>query len=290
MPGRLEAPHLLSSDRRRGARAGAVFCAFLRRILAAGLPLILLPPLASAADGASCAERPTETGEVAAVSPAGDLVLADGTVLRLAGLAGGGAGADVAWRPALLRRVDGRTIAFVAVAERDRHGRRPAVARLQGEAETLQEALLREGVALVQPGDGAPDCRPAWREAEASARRDRRGLWRHLPLRAYDVGAIAAQEGRFTIVTGRVRDVGKTARVDYLNFGRVWRHDMTGRIGKPVRVALEARGLTPAMLAGRQVTLRGTVFEAGGPAMDIDRIEQIDWDEGLGPTGPAGDE
>ncbi len=224
----------------------------------------------------ACPELSPARARVASVSPAGDLVLADGTVLRLAGLAGGGAGAEVGWRPELARRVAGRDIAFAAGPVRDRYGRRAALARGEGEAGTLQQALLAEGLALARPEQAFLGCLPGWLEAEASARREKRGIWRALPLDARDIKALRAQQGRFTIVAGHILDVGKTNRVDYLNFGRVWRQDMTGRVETEGRSALEARGLDVARLAGRWVRLRGTVFEAGGPAITLRRAEQID--------------
>ena len=228
------------------------------------------------AASAGCADLTPEWGEVARVSPAGDLVLTDGTVLRLAGLAGGGAGAAVGWRPALAARVDGRAIAFAAGPERDRYGRRAALVRREGDDGTLQQQLLAQGLALARPEDGVLGCLPSWLDAEATARRDRRGLWRELPLDARDIGALRARQGRFTIVAGHILDVGKTNRVDYLNFGRVWRQDMTARVETEGRKALQSRGLDVSALAGRWVRLRGTVFEAGGPAITLRRAEQID--------------
>ncbi len=288
------------SGRRRVLLAGAV-----RRGAAAGLLLAACTVPSAAAEGVACPDAGVERGSVASVSPSGDLVLSDGTVLRLAGLAGGGAGAEVGWRPGLAQRVAGREILFAAGPARDRYGRRAALVRetpMDGAAITLQQALLTEGWALARPEEGFLGCLPSWLEAETEARHARRGLWRRLPLDARQVDAIRAQQGRFTIIAGRVLDVGKSSRVDYLNFGRVWRQDMTGRLERPARIALEAQGIAPEDLAGRQMRLRGTVFESGGPAIAIRRVEQIDWridqppdrqagrEEARGRTRPTGDE
>ncbi|TCK23483.1 hypothetical protein EV667_3318 [Ancylobacter aquaticus] len=239
-------------------------------------PVVSQPVASGPVASATCPELFQARAQVASVSPAGDLVLADGTVLRLAGLAGGGAGTAVGWQPELAARVAGRDIAFAADPARDRYGRRAALVRLEGEAGTLQHALLRAGLALARPELLFLGCLPSWLESEGEARRANRGLWRSLPLDAWDIEAIRAQQGRFTIVAGRILDVGKTNRVDYLNFGRVWRQDMTGRVESEGRAALEAHGHDVAGLAGRWVRLRGTVFEAGGPAITLRRAEQID--------------
>ncbi len=257
--------------------------------LAALAAALVLPPAAGAsaappAISAPCLNAPLAQGHVVDVRASGDLVLADGTVLRLAGLAGGGAGAAVSWRDDLAARVLGRNISFAVKGARDRYGRRAAlvgapgasVAPASAEVPTLQQALLREGLALARPEDGVFGCFPSWLEAEANAHRERRGLWRHLPLAADDIDALRARQGRFTIVAGRILDVGNTSRVDYLNFGRVWRQDMTGRVEAEGRAALAARELTAKDLVGRWVRLRGTVFEAGGPAITLRRAEQIE--------------
>lgn len=271
------------SDPRVRARVRAGLAAWLLAaigLLVPGAVLAASPPPASVS--APCLPAPLARGHVADVTASGDLVLDDGSVLRPAGLAGGGAGTTVSWRLALVARIAGREIAFAAGPARDRYGRRaaliadPGATAVAEEAPTLQQALLREGLALARPEDAVLACLPAWLAAEAEARRDRRGLWRQLPLAAANIAALRAQQGRFTIVAGHILDVGKTARVDYLNFGRVWRQDMTGRVEAEGQASLAARGLASADLAGRLVRLRGTLFEAGGPAITVRRAEQIE--------------
>lgn len=263
--------------RARARRAPWVLAAI--GLLPPGAVLAASPPPPSLS--APCLPVPLARGHVAEVRATGDLVLHDGSVLRPAGLAGGGAGQAVSWRAALTGRVAGREIAFAAGPARDRYGRRTALiadpgAAAAAEGATLQQALLREGLAVLRPEDAVLACLPAWLAAEAEARRDRRGLWRQLPLAAANIAALRAQQGRFTIVAGPILDVGKTARVDYLNFGRVWRQDMTGRVEAEGQASLAAHGLAPADLAGRPVRLRGTLFEAGGPAITLRRAEQIE--------------
>lgn len=224
-----------------------------------------------------CPDDYRPAGRIAAIGPAGDLVLDDGAVLRLAGIVllaepGGGT----------LREFVGREVTFATadtVPPRDRHGRRAGLVRLGDARETVQEGLLSRGLALVRPETALPGCLPVFLAAEAEARRAGRGQWAGLPLPAVDIEAILERRGRFTIVAGRVLSVGNTRALSYLNFGPVWRQDMTGRVMAPVRIALEARGTSLADLVGRRVTLRGTVLEAGGPAIELSRVEQIEWDE-----------
>ncbi|WP_371348258.1 nuclease [Ancylobacter sp. IITR112] len=282
-----------------GCRLAALVAGLLVLLPVAGTSAEAGPPVGREVAAVPCPNPVEERGHVSEVTAAGDLVLADGTVLRLAGLAGGGSGADVVWRAELAARVKGGEITFAAGPRRDRYGRRAALVRDHtpaggagpAAAPTLQQEVLRAGLALVRPEDMVEACLPAWFAAEAAARRAGRGLWRRLPVAAANIEALRAAQGRFTIVAGRIVDVGKTRRVDYLNFGRVWRQDMTGRVEAEGRAALEARGLTADELAGRWVRLRGTLFEAGGPAITLRRAEQMDiiLERGQAPRAEDGD-
>lgn len=285
MPGHVTAPPSppaapLAS---RGPRACAVLGVFL------GVLLGVLPSGGGAraeADAAPCPDRFATRGLVAAVNEAGDLVLADGGVLRLAGLAADDTESGRVWRAALA----GRAVEVAGAGNADRYGRQPGLVRLAGESRTLQEEMLARGLAAARPEQGVLGCIAAWTGIEAPARRARRGIWAEFPLDARDIAAIRARQGRFTIIAGRVLSVGNRRRVDYLNFGPVWRQDMTGRIAPAARIALDARGTPPADLAGRRVTLRGTVLEAGGPAIDLRWAEQIAWDARAGEERQTGSE
>ncbi|WGD29074.1 thermonuclease family protein [Ancylobacter sp. WKF20] len=240
-----------------------------------------------------CPSPAQPAGRVAAVDGFGDLVLEDGRVLRLAGLAvpadALGAG-EAAYRAALAKLVGQAPRLAVIGARPDRFGRlavRLAVAGADEAAASLpvtsiNERLLSQGLAVVRPEPGLGACLPTLLAAEAPARQARRGLWADLPVPARDVARLSAQEGRFTILAGRVLSVGKGRAVDYLNFGPVWRNDATVRLTKPARAALEAAGTSPDGLAGALILARGVVHTAGGPAITVEEAGQIarldEWD------------
>ena len=259
-----------------------------RALSGLAVALVFLGIASAPALAANCPDTYDGRGRVAGLEPGGDLRLADGPVLRLAGLSLAGASGEPALRAALEEIALGRDIEF-ATAGKDRYGRLVVIVRPAGGAATLQDELLARGVAAARPEKEVLGCMPAWLDHERPARDAGRGIWAELPLDARDIAAIRAREGRFTIVAGRVRSVGNGRRVDYLNFGPVWRQDMTGRLEKPVRIALEARGTTLADLAGRYMAMRGTVLEAGGPAFDIVWTEQIEWSGAVTGTRQAGE-
>lgn len=268
MPGRVRAPSSSPASAPAPAARRPFAARFMLGILLAALGFA---PAQARAD--ACPDRYAEKGRVAAIGPAGDLVLADGAVLRLAGLAP--AGAETELRAALNDMAVGR-IAAIAAGPKDRYGRLPGLVRLDGGTESLQAALLARGLAVARPEQGFLGCTAAFLAAERPARDAGRGVWAGLPLDARDVAAIRARQGRFTIVAGRVLSVGNTRALGYLNFGPVWRQDMTGRLPPSTRVALEARGTDPAALAGKRVALRGTVTESGGPAIELRFAEQVE--------------
>nr|WP_256441416.1 thermonuclease family protein [Ancylobacter radicis] len=160
----------------------------------------------------------------------------------------------------------------------DRHGRLAAFIATDPPAlseASLNERLVAQGLAVVRPEPGLGACLAALLAAEVSPRRARRGLWASLPLPAWEVAALSARTGRFTLLAGRVLSVGKGRAVDYLNFGRVWRKDTTLRLERTGRAALEQAGMAPSVLAGQNVLARGVVHEAGGPAITVESAAQL---------------
>jgi len=249
--------------------------------LTAALVLILAgllnaPHEARAAD---CPDAFAATGTVTGIDASGDLILSDGRTARLAGLA---VPDDLPpLREALQQLVVGRDIAIAPSAPKpDRYGRLAGLVRLGDKGPTVQQILLTRGLALAQPEEGTLGCMAEHLQAEAPARANKLGLWAGMPLPARNIAGLSAREGRFTIVTGRVRSVGKSREigrgVDYLNFGPIWRQDMTVRLDSRARAGFEQADLPLQAFAGRLIRVRGVVFEAGGPAIDVRWVEQVE--------------
>lgn len=227
-------------------------------------------------------------GRVVALSPGGELGLADGRTVRLAGIALDSIDPDHpgALATALRELALGRDITVAMPAETaDRHGRLGGLVTIAGsDGETLQATLAGLGLALVRPEEGFLDCLEAIVAQERLARAAGYGLWERGGLDAADVGAIRERAGRFTVVEGRVHDIGEGRSLRFLNFGPVWRHDLTVRIPRESDPAFVAAGIEASALAGQRVRVRGVVFEAGGPAIDLRWPAQIERTEGGGGT------
>lgn len=167
--------------------------------------------------------------------------------------------------------LDSAVIVVESTAPADRYGRLPVQAATP-DGRSLQKALLEAGLALVQPLPGADDAVLArLLAAEASAERGGRGLWQ-TPGQITVASAVeTAREalGRFVLLEGRVLQASEQQRYLYLNFGTDWRTDTTARIDKDALRAMQQAGFDPSVLEGRRVRLRGTLFAANGPMIEL---------------------
>lgn len=218
-------------------------------------------------------------GEVIAVARVVDheeLVLADGRMLRLAGLAS----IDDAGMLDALRRHSTRGVRVVALAEKpDRWGRLEAVLAVQGSAGEvlLAELLVEEGVAVWR-GDSPLTTRMAGSELvsalsgsyrerllalEGDARRARRGGWggaSPMPLAAEDRARLKQYEGRYVVIVGRVTSVGERRKMTFINFGDVWSRDFSVFITRDDWDRMAKEGVTGESLKGRRVMVRGDLL------------------------------
>jgi micrococcal nuclease len=196
------------------------------------------------------------------------LRLADGTELRLAGIEVEAGNADAA--TAVLRALlDGEALVLTRRAGGwDRWGRELALAEMP-DGRSLQEELLRQGLAFAAP-DGADDAEDRRHlEIEAAAREGRRGIWGRRPGPIRPAERVRAPEGAFVLVEGRVLAVGETADHLYLNFGADRRTDFTLRAARTDARRWERQGFVPAALRGRRVRARGWLLQAGGPMIEL---------------------
>jgi endonuclease YncB( thermonuclease family) len=202
------------------------------------------------------------------------LVLDDGLVVRLAGLAapqGDDPGADEA-AGALSRLAMGRQVQlYYGGARRDPSGRALAQVRIVGGG-WVQGSMLRTGEAEVRTFADNRAMARAMLDDEARARIARRGLWR--PGGAFQVRLPAEADqagGGFQIVEGavsRVIDDGDGVVLDFA--GARFSADAPARVAPE----LAAAGLKLDGLAGRLVRVRGPVGWDG--QMRIDHPEQVE--------------
>jgi Staphylococcal nuclease homologue len=239
------------------------------------------PPAREAVRSPVC--EPRRSGDrIDEVTQRGEVRLASGRVVKLAGLrwpdAPGDAETGVTW----LKEFRGAAVEVAALAsEPDRWGRLPAMLKAANEAGPLDlnRALVSAGLALVDAGEADRLCQPELLAAEERARGFRLGLWRgerYNPLSAADVEALRGRAGQFALVEGRIRSVGERPRRTYLNFGSDWNADFTITIPQRTWRTMRERGLSAALLRGRRVRAPGVIEEWRGPALTIITPEMLE--------------
>lgn len=182
------------------------------------------------------------------------LAAADGTRFRLAGLEGEAA-APATGITRLAR-----------LGEADRHNRVPVIA-FEGDL-PVAIALLKAGAVRLVADPLVP--RPCWQAmelAESEAVAARRGLWATADalLSATDAEALRRFDGRFAVVTGRVRSVRTVNRITYINFGPAGADALTVNIAERHMAAFRQNGLEPAAIRGHMLRVRGVVTVRRGP-------------------------
>lgn len=148
----------------------------------------------------------------------------------------------------------------------DRFGR-PFVRASMG-TDSVQEKLLRLGLARYWPETALQEVDGTWRAAEDDARTGRIGLWRLPAFADANLNAWNGPVGRFIIGRGVVRAVAERRDWTYINFGEDWRRDATIAIARRYRRRFDKINL-PA-LQGQRVEARGFVIWRNGPMLELD--------------------
>ncbi len=218
------------------------------------------------------------------VLSADTLLLADGRVVRLAGIQGPrpGHGRAHAWplaaeaKAALDRLVLGRTVTLRAAAFRqDRHDR--WVAHLvRDDGLWLEGELLGLGWARVYVASDLKTLGPEMYAQERAAREAQRGLWANRFYAVRSPDGLEHDGDSFQVVEGRVLAVAMARGQIFLDFGPDWRTDFTvfipRRAAKPFRLAFG----DPRQLQGQMVRVRGWVFRHNGPEIELTVPEQLE--------------
>jgi hypothetical protein len=114
---------------------------------------------------------------------------------------------------------------------------------------------------------------------ERVARLEGLGLWadsHYGIVGAQSFGELAAEQGQFTVVEGKVVSVRESGGTIFVNFGRHWAEALTVTILKRHERIFAAAGLQPKKLENRRIRVRGWIEERNGPRIEATRPEQIE--------------
>ena len=234
--------------------------------------------IASAADDACATSDGSELVRLAGIDRHGDLQLADGRAVRLAGLAPRQSDAERERFATQLARWHDREFRLVPLGGPDRWGRLPArllsaegTDALAGQPD-LSAAILAAGAALRLPEPGLAACNELWSKAEprpavaskagSPTPAATQGNFAAVALPVidgHDAAAMKAQAGRIVVVEGRIAAVGERAQRTYLNFER--RRGAGGSIvlSRALWRDLQRSGWTASALTGKRVRVSGVI-------------------------------
>jgi endonuclease YncB( thermonuclease family) len=241
----------------------------------------VLPPaiLPLALDGCAPGLEQLAAGpidKVAQVHNGDSLVLAGGQTVRLVGIEAPKNDQVYAAeaRQALEDLVSGQQVQlFYGGARQDAYGRILAHLRLRRDRSWVQKTLLEAGAARVRTYlDNRALARPML-DAEARARKASRGLWTLLAYRVRLPEEAAVDPFGFQIVEGKVSFV----QPDGDGLAMDLEHWVRAEVPRASQAPFASAGLTPSVLKGRLVRVRGMTRPGRGEAvLTLDHPEQVE--------------
>lgn len=205
------------------------------------------------------------------------LVLEDGREVRLAAVRLPAEGEPLSGdsRQALDRLVRGKPVALSTVKDSpDRRGRIVAFVAGEGGA-GVGEALLAEGMAMVDVTPDVAGRAGKLLEIERLAREQKRGIWANPYFSVVDEQDAMERRDRFGVVEGTIRKVEERKDATYLNFGDDWKTDFTLTINRDDRTKY-FKGFDFPSLEGKRVRARGWVYSKNGPMIDLRCPQQLE--------------
>jgi hypothetical protein len=214
---------------------------------------------------------PARANEIVAAGQAlsGDeITLHDGRVLRL----GGVKAASPEAKAFLDSHVSGKAL-VLQDATTDRYGRVRATASVDGSPRTIEEELLREGLAFVYPAVGEERLE-VWLAAEHEARVGKHGFWAD----TVDVASNDAPRlyGKYGFVVGCVAKAERVGNKVYLSFGAQERPEFTIALALSQMRTLKRQGVDALSLQGKKVRVRGWVTKGAGPTVTLTDSHQLE--------------
>ncbi|MDR3424942.1 MAG: thermonuclease family protein [Alphaproteobacteria bacterium] len=216
----------------------------------------------------TCAAQAQDIVAASQIISGDEIALQDGRVLRLAGVKAVTPNAKTFLESAVLNHA-----LVLQDAKPDRYGRVNATASVQGQAQSIEESLLSQGLAFVYPAVG-DDRLDSWLDAERQARREKRGTWAdHPDVPAQDAPILC---GKYGFVAGTVSGAERIKNKVYLHLGEGGQTDFTLEIAAHFLRALRKRGLDPLALQGKKLRIRGWVKRDIYPTITLSDPHQIE--------------
>jgi endonuclease YncB( thermonuclease family) len=241
--------------------------------------------LCALSPGSAVAQAPTPqdaASEASAAISGEDILLKDGRVLHLEGIAQPFVqSAD--WRAKARQGLSDLAVGHALELDdlsTDRYGRLVALAYVTdntGRKIWLQDEMLRRGLAFVYPPNGTEARIDDMRAAEKAARLAHAGIWSDSDYADVAADRVWQRYGQFAFVGGVVLDAARFKNMVYIHFGPDWRSDFTIAIAAHDLRAFRAAHIDPLALQGRALRTRGWVKRDYGPMIAVTDPGQIDF-------------
>lgn len=234
-----------------------------------------------------CRQGGAQSVQAVSVNARLEVMLADGRLVRLAGLeATYPADADparlVAARADLADWTLGAPLDLIGLqAGADRWGRSGGRLFLVGAdgLPSLAQALVEAGHSRVDPAGEARPCIAALYGAEARARAAGRGIWADPAFAVLEASApetFGARIGEVVLVQAIVASFGASRGRTYLNLGAGGRGAPYVSLSRAQVQAFERAGQSPLALVGRTIRVRGLLDMRPGPRIQISGPDSLE--------------
>lgn len=146
--------------------------------------------------------------------------------------------------------------------------------------ESLQEYLLRQGLARADINTLSLPCAKHFLEIEAEARQSRLGLWAHKVYQLRNARSLHLSDkvSTYQLVVGTIKSISRNPkRISYLNFGNYWKEDFTVTLSARSLKIWEQQGHSLDELKGQTVYVRGWIENRDGALIRIKHPQQLQY-------------
>ncbi len=179
-------------------------------------------------------------------------------------------------RRSLARLLVGSSLTVSDAAPPTRWGARVVRADRAGDAQSLQNQLVRIGAARVAPQTDDLVFIDELLVLESEARAARNGLWSSPAYQIFNAERAEGAVGGYHLIEGEVARAAKAKGRFYLNFGKDIETDFTASARAGLSRRWATKGLDLASLDGARLRIRGFVEDINGPSIDLKHMRQIE--------------
>ncbi|WP_417452554.1 thermonuclease family protein [Kiloniella sp.] len=144
------------------------------------------------------------------------------------------------------------------------------------EGNWVQKEILEQGLGRIITTTARPTDLVQMLYVENQARQAQRGIWRLRAFQVLPTNNLNDKTDRFQIIEGTIKKTAEVRGTIYLNFGKDWRTDFTIKLEKNHRVAFANKGKDLLQTAGHKVRIRGWLFWENGPMISLYTPEQLE--------------